>query len=105
MNRALLTSKLLNSKLLKRSSLLEVLLLVTSTRKPACAPEPYCDRNMVVHHPLLQEVKEGYTNFALQHCLRQYMLSHAHRVVYRNQSWTEVGNLKMSSSSKTCVCM
>lgn len=77
MNRALSTSKMLNSKLIKRSSLVEIFLLVSSTEAGDCYTEPYCDRNMVVHHPILKQLKERITNFAFQHCVRQYMLSHS----------------------------
>ncbi len=92
MSKALQTAKLLNSKLIRRSSLLEVFLLITAgVSQSFVATDPFCDRNMVVHHPLLAQVKETYTNFAFQHCLRQYMLSHVHSVVYDSagEAWID----------------
>lgn len=82
LNRGLAVSKMLNSMFVRKCSLLEIVTLLSNYKTEHRNYEPYCDRNMVVHHPLLLQLKEEVSNFAFQHCIRQYAFSHNKAVKY-----------------------
>ena len=82
MNRALRIAKLINSKLYGRCNILDLFKLfedfeankINFNAKEASIKQ--CDSQLVLHHPLLRELRLHCTSFAFNHLFYQFMHSH-----------------------------